>query len=117
MKAVDITELAAAYEVRPPVVEAVKNVRQSMYFVCSFRNVVFWKLAEEQELTHGASFLGSVGLVVSDVPCSTRIACEDGSPYDDVLTFEAIADVAELCKTVMSHMAHDHRSCSAFHFS
>lgn len=54
MNLVEVTEQAALSELSSEVVDAMTKEREAMYRICSFHNVDFQELVDENELTHGS---------------------------------------------------------------
>lgn len=103
-----MTELAASFELGHQVIESMRKVRKETYPECSFHNVDFQDLVDEQELTHEKPLLDSVDLVTRDLPYIVQSSCEDANPHYHVLALEGMEDAVALRKGLMSPGAHGH---------
>lgn len=79
-----------------------------MYFICSFHNVNYRELVNEQELTSGKYLLNSVDYVLSYQPYDLQSGCSDVSSHCDVSTCEGMADAVALHNQAMRPDAHNH---------
>lgn len=68
MEIVDMTEPAAFPELAPQAVHVMRKVPEAMYPAFSNHNVDFRKLVDEQKLTQEDSLLGSVNVILSELP-------------------------------------------------
>lgn len=103
---IDVTEQETLPELGSQVVEAMREVREAMYIICSFHNADFQELVDKHELTHAESSLVSIDLLLIDPPYNVRSGRVDASFHYDTFTLEDMPEAVGLSKRVIRSGAH-----------
>lgn len=117
IRLIERTDLTASSELDSRMAEAMTDVHETTYSVCSLLNVDFPRLVDEHEITLGKFLLNSVYLVISDPEYSIQSPCEKFGFLYNVLTREGFLDVIPLCMQVLRPGAKEHLFTCALLFS
>lgn len=94
-------------------VMAMKNLRETLYTVCSFHDVYFLDLVDKHESRPGKVLLDSVCLILRDPSYNVLRDREDANYQYDVSNLDSLAGKAARCKRMMTPGAHVRLVCSA----
>lgn len=92
------------------------TLSNSMKAVCSVYHTDFRQLTECHEIKTGESLLGYVDLVLTNPPCNIRSSAGKEKSENDLLHWEDIRGLVQLCSEVMVSLVHGHKFRASLHF-